>query len=194
MRWWSYHFDRSHTYSLHPNGYSLVTGGLDCQVSLWDVRKFSDNRSSSKRSSNAMTPISYFQSRKSVNSAFFSPSGQYVLSTTMDNRLDLFENMHLTKERKIQKPTTIIRHDNHTGRWLSTFMAQWHPSPDHDVFSVGSMGRPRCMEVWNASGECLRKVSGEAMTAVGSRVCFHPSIEKPILVAGNSSGRVTIAR
>jgi hypothetical protein len=35
-----------------------------------------------------------------------------------------------------------IKHNTHTGQWLTTFKATWHPQRD-DVFVVGSLEQPR---------------------------------------------------
>lgn len=109
----------------------------------------------------------------------------------MSNTLDLTKDAHLSN-KKILEPTRRVRHDNHTGRWLSTFMAQWHPSMD--IFVVGSMRKPRAIELFDSDGEELRAIEGESLTAVASRCCFHPCQDKLILVGGNSSGRVTVVR
>jgi len=175
----------------------MISGGLDCHVKLWDLRKFRNNRDSS---GSPLKPIASYNGGKSVNSAFFSPSGQYVVSTTMANKLDLFTDLHLSpgegkskKGTQLLKPSSSIRHDNMTGRWLSTFMAKWHP--ELDIFVVGSMRKPRCIEIFDgAKGDCTRAISGEGLTAVASRCCFHRSTDKLTVVGGNSSGRVTIAR
>lgn len=166
-----------YTHSLHPNGHPLLSAGLDCEVKVWDVRKL------------GRQPLSAYHCGKSVNSAYFSPSGEQVVATTMANKLELFDNVHTTAKKKLQ-PSRSIRHDNHTGRWLSTFMATWHPTLD--VFCVGSMSQPRCVEIYD--GECLRAVRGAAMTAVASRCCFFADQDRLIVVGGNSSGRVTIVR
>jgi len=184
--------------SLHPNGHSLLSAGLDCHVKLWDLRMMENGNAKSgtgssnkrKRSASEVSPIAGYNGGKSVNSAFFSPSGQYVVSTTMANKLDIFENLH-TAASKVAKPCKSIAHDNMTGRWLTTFMAKWHPSVD--VFVVGSMQRPRAIEVF-APTQRQCAVSGEQLTAVASRCCFHPSTDQLIIVGGNSSGRVTVVR
>jgi WD repeat-containing protein 76 len=129
-------------------------------------------------------------SSKSINSAFFSPSGKTLLSTTMADSLDIFENPHLSAE--VLSPSKRISHDNHTGRWLSTFMARWHPS--EDIFVVGSMKQPRCIEIFQNDGVLLRRVDGEALTSVSSRCCFHSRSDRVIAIGGNSSGRVTVVR
>lgn len=175
--------------SLHPNGYTLATAGLDCNVNLWDVRNMTGSKSKSK-----LKPYANLKSAKSINSAFFSPSGKNLLTTTMANTLDIINDAHL-QNGLIKTPTHRIRHDNNTGRWLSTFMAQWHPTlTNEELFIVGSMARPRRMEFFNGDGNLIRGVDGEALTAVVSRCCFHPSTDRLIALGGNSSGRLTVAR
>ena len=111
----------------------------------------------------------------------------------MNHKLDILEDFHLAKSKgnaKV-KPAHSIRHDNMTGRWLTTFQAVWHPR--YDIFGVGSMSKPRVVEVFaNAKRQC--GVGGEALTAVASRLAFHPRTDRIILAGGNSSGRVTIVR
>jgi hypothetical protein len=108
----------------------------------------------------------------------------------MANRLDLLQDVHLAANSV--KAAKRIVHDNMTGRWLSTLMAQWHPSLE--VFCVGSMLKPRCVQVFDAGGSCLRGATGAALTAVASRCCFHPSESRVTIAGGNSSGRVAVVR
>lgn len=170
--------------SLHPNGYSMISGGLDCTVKLWDLRRLAKNQDS---------PVAEYFGGKSINSAFFSPKGQYVVATTMSDKLDILKDFHLEKRsNKPTKPWKSIRHDNRTGRWLTTFNARWHPSLD--IFCVGSMAHPRRIEIFSPETYLVRGVSGDALTAVASRCCFHPTSDRLIVVGGNSSGRVTIVR
>jgi WD40 repeat protein len=166
--------------SLHPNGHSLISAGLNGQVQLWDIRKFG-----SKNQSRLRAPICFSQSGKSVNSAFFSPSGRYIVATTQNDTLDLYHDLHLSKSNQVAvTPNKRIPHDNHTGRWLCTFMATWHPTDD--VFCVGSMRHPRVVEVFDCAGTCVQAVA--ALTSVASRCCF----SSRAIVGGNSSGRVAV--
>ena len=186
--------------SLHPNGYSLISAGLDCTVNLWDVRRLGDSRT--LRTNKAPTPVASYNGGRSVSSAFFSATGKYVVSTTMANKLDVFADFHLasndssdsnnnSNKQLSTQPLHSIRHDNMTGRWLTTFQAVVHPHRD-DLFAVGSLQQPRCVEVWSATtGERRRAIPG--LTAVASRLAFHPCLtDRVVLVGGNSSGRVTI--
>ncbi|EED90697.1 WD40-repeat protein, partial [Thalassiosira pseudonana CCMP1335] len=104
--------------SLHPDGNVMATAGLSTIVQLWDVRQMG---ASDKK---APKPLAWQHSGKSINSAFFSPTGKRIVATTMSNTLDIFEDAHLASGL-IKAPKKRIKHDNMTGRWLSTFMARW---------------------------------------------------------------------
>ena len=181
------------TVSVHPNGHSMISSGLDTCVSLWDLRKFQKENNKSMKT---MNPLALYQGVKSINSAYFSPvTGQHVVATTMNNRLDILKDFHLQgnasgKKKHIVTASNSMRHDNMTGRWLSTFMAQWHPSIE-DLFCVGSMEKPRNVHVYDTKQQ---RAAVGGLSAVVSRVCFHPSPHEVILAGGNSSGRVTIVR
>lgn len=179
------------TVSLHPNGHTMATAGLSTLVQLWDVRKMPSLKTSEKEPK----PLAWQSAGRSINSAFFSPSGKRLVTTTQSNTLDILEDAHLANGL-IQMPMERISHDNMTGRWLSTLMARWHPGTfsDREIFVVGSMKKPRTIEIFSDNGELLREIRGDALTAVASRCCFHPSANNLIVVGGNSSGRVTVAR
>ena len=173
--------------SLHRDGNTLASAGLDGTVRLWDIRKFGSRKA--KKSPQA---LSSFDVGYSISSSYFSPSGQTLLTTSFANRIDLIDNAHLQTNKRKLDITKSIKHNNNTGRWLSTFMATWHPS--QDVFVVGSMNKPRCIEVYDNTGKLLRPIQGDALASVMSRCAFHPSTEELMIVGGNSSGRVVAIR
>jgi len=179
------------TVSLHPNGTTLAASGNDGTVRLFDIRKFHDSRggSSTKKSPKSLCIQT---AGRSINSSFFSPSGKSLLTTSFADRVDITEDAHLHKGGVTVKPTHSIRHNNQTGRWLTTFQATWHPKMD--IFCCGSLNKPRCMEIFDAQGRLIRQVTGDSLTSVMSRTCFHPSTDKLIMVGGNSSGRMVAIR
>ena len=78
----------------------------------------------------------------------------------------------------------------HTGRWLSKLAAVWDPKRE-DCFMVGSMDRPRRVQVYHESGQLLHSFMDEdQMTTVLSVTAFHPS--RNALVGGNASGRLHV--
>jgi hypothetical protein len=54
------------------------------------------------------------------------------------------------------------------------------------------MQHPRAIEVFDASGAAVAKVTGEPLASVASRCCFHKSL--PVVLGGNSSGRLHVLR
>jgi len=169
------------TVSLHSNGYSMITAGLSRKIQLFDIRNL-------KKSNNK--PVACRTFSKSVNSAYFSPSGSRVLATTMSDTLDIYKDFHL-KNANLMSPDRRIAHNNQTGRWLTTFQAAWHPN--EDIFVVGSMAQPRCMEIFNENG-IIRSVRGEMLSSVASRCCFHPSTDNIVCLGGNSSGKMFLLK
>lgn len=171
--------------SLHPDGNVLASAGLSNTVDFWDIRTFG-----SRKSKQVLKPLASHHAGRSVNSALFAPSGTSLLATSMADTLDLFDNPH--QESGAIKPIKSIRHNNQTGRWLTTFMAKWHPQLD--IFVSGSMGKPRCVESFDSKGKMLRAVTGESLSSVMSRCCYHPSTQNIAMIGGNSSGRVVVIR
>jgi WD40 repeat protein len=159
----------------------MASAGLDKTVNLWDIRKFGSRKAK---------PVATQFVGRSANSAMFSPSGASLLTTSMGDTLDLLENAH--HQSGTMKPNKSIRHNNQTGRWLTTLMAQWHPQLD--IFVSGSLAKPRCVESFDSKGKLLRAVTGESLTSVMSRCCYHPSTQKIAMIGGNSSGRVVVLR
>ncbi|XP_076012092.1 WD repeat-containing protein 76 [Genypterus blacodes] len=124
----------------------------------------------------------------SISSAYFSPStGNRVVTTCMDDKIRIFDTSSQTASPPL---LTSIRHNMHTGRWLSKLSAVWDPKRE-DCFVVGSMERPRRMKVFHQSGELLHTfTSDEHITTVQSVTAFHPT--RNALLGGNGSGRMHV--
>merc|ERR1712062_227746 len=87
-----------------------------------------------------------------ISSAFFSPkTGSRVVTVAYDNKLRLYDTSEDKLTAKILKPYKSISHNNQTGRWLTTFKAEWHPNRD-DIFFVGSMNQPRQIDIYSDQG------------------------------------------
>lgn len=174
----------------------------DGKIFIHDARKLS----SSKGSTKALRTLDGHD--KSINAAYCSPDGEYLVSISQDNTIktwitplhDIEQPDHTTPQySKTNVPHVSIRHDNHTGRWLSTFRPAFDEKQPN-VFLTGSMDRPRRVEVFgisknakNASAVSLLKgLQAEYLASVCSRNCFHPSMD--IIIGGNSSGRVHVFR
>ncbi|KAJ9586229.1 hypothetical protein L9F63_020138 [Diploptera punctata] len=177
--WYSCHERSVRTVQLHPleNQYFITSSAL-CEVKIWDRRYI--NKKSAQ-------PVCSLSHPKGLTSAFFSPSAKYVLTTCNDDRLRVYD----VREMKTTIPRIVanIKHNNHTGRWLTTFKATWHPQRD-DLFVVGSMERPRRIALYSSEGKIVHNLKDENLASVCSICVFHPT--QDIVFGGNSSGRVHV--
>lgn len=168
------------TVSVHPTStHYFITAGVDAKILLWDLRAIS---------STSPKPIQKLENHtKAISSAYFSPSGHKVLTSSSDDTILIYSvnqgfKLDLTKQ---------MRHNNFTGRWLTKFQPTWHPTVE-DVFVSGSMMRPRQIEVFSAEGVLLKALTNENfLGSVCSLNTFHPN-ETCTLVGANSSGRLHV--
>lgn len=167
------------TVDIHPTQPDyIITAGLDSALCLWDIRNL---RKAPKKIFSA-------SSGRMLNSAYFSPvTGKYILSTSQDNALRIYDSSKLVSKLPCLYS---IKHDTQTGRWLTKFRATWHPSRE-DLFVCGSMARPRRIELFSTNG---KKVSSfehfELINSVQSLNKFHPSLN--VLVGANASGKLHV--
>ncbi|XP_038606137.1 WD repeat-containing protein 76 isoform X2 [Tachyglossus aculeatus] len=166
-----------HGHPLHRQ-YFVAAGARN--VSIFDVRCLKPQRNRPLLSLPGHT--------KSLASAYFSPTtGCRVVTTCADDNLRVFDTSCLGSKAPL---VTTVRHNNNTGRWLSRFQAVWDPKQE-DCFVVGSLSRPRRIEVFHAAGRLLHSFAHEDwLGSVCSINALHPS--RPVLAGGNSSGKVHV--
>ncbi|MPC29460.1 WD repeat-containing protein 76 [Portunus trituberculatus] len=158
----------------HPHhAHYYATGSNDGYVSLWDVRNHKNNK-----------PLDSVIHGRAISGIEFSQTGNAIVSTSMDDyvRIIMCDGTALTVKKK-------IKHDNQTGRWLTTFKARFVPTRDDLVF-VGSMMQPRRVEVWGCDGLLHHQFHGPPVTSVSSVVALHPF--RLALAGCNSSGKVHV--
>ncbi|XP_009866199.1 PREDICTED: WD repeat-containing protein 76 [Apaloderma vittatum] len=172
-------FKRTRTVHVHPvhKQYFLAAGSVD--VCIYDVRYL---KSKGNKAVSSLTGHT-----KSVASAYFSPvTGNRVVTVCADDKLRVYDTTSLTSVALL----STIRHNNNTGRWLTRFRAIWDPKRE-DCFVVGSMARPRQIQVFRDTGTLLHSFwNADCLGSVCSINVLHPS--KNILVGGNSSGRLHV--
>ncbi|KAM6308558.1 WD repeat-containing protein 76 [Aegotheles albertisi] len=173
-------FQRTRTVHVHPvnKQYFIAAGSVD--VCIYDVRCLK---------SKGNKPVSSLQGHtKSVASAYFSPvTGSRVVTVCADDKLRVYDTTSLSSTAPV---LSTVRHNNNTGRWLSRFRAVWDPKQEQ-CFVVGSMARPRQIEVFQDTGKLLHTFCNmDCLGSVCSINAVHPS--RNILVGGNSSGRLHV--
>lgn len=167
----------------------MVTGGGPKGfIGFHDIRKLGK-----KGDSSAFHSIDHH--KKSINAAYVSPDGQYLVSVSQDNTVKLVRN-YLNKNSS----SFSLRHDNFTGRWLSTFRPSFDPKAP-STFVLGSMEHPRVVEVFSpristkTDDLSLHRdavLKSEFLGSVCSRNAFHHDMT--VIAGCNSSGRVHIFR
>ncbi|XP_067827384.1 WD repeat-containing protein 76-like [Heptranchias perlo] len=168
------------TVSVHPvHRQYFVTAGARC-VTIYDVRNL---KASSKKAVAHMG-----EHTKNVSAAYFSPvTGNRVVTTCSDDRIRVFDTSAIIPKIPI---VSSITHNNYTGRWLTKFRAVWDPKQE-DCFVVGSMARPRQIEVFHGAGSKVHEFrDAEWLGSVCSINVIHPT--RNVLVGGNSSGRLHV--
>ncbi|XP_032905991.1 WD repeat-containing protein 76 [Amblyraja radiata] len=166
--------------SVHPlDRHYFATAAAQC-ATIYDIRNL--KRSSAKAVAH-MNPHS-----RRVNSAYFSPvTGNSVVTTSMDDMIRVFDTNSIIPEIPC---VASITHNNDTGRWLTKFQAVWDPKKE-DCFVVGSMVRPRQIDVFHSTGIKVHEFKhAEWLGSVCSINVMHPT--KNVLVGGNSSGRLHV--
>lgn len=172
------HSKKASSVSLHPGGNHVATASHDNTVCIWDLRKLGRG----KRGAGA-SPVSTLSHGGGVTSAFFSECGDKLVSTCNDNFLRVWDNAPLCKGNA----AVSIKHNNHTGRWLSNFRCVFDPADSSRVV-IGAMQIRHLQAFDSNTGEEICSVGHELLTAVPTLNAVHPHI--PVVVSGTGSGRV----
>ncbi|XP_040581589.1 WD repeat-containing protein 76 [Lepeophtheirus salmonis] len=161
------------TVSYKDNLFVVGNSKSDCLV--YDIRKSTSPYAELKGHSGA------------VSSAFFNPNpnSREILMTVKKDKILLY---NLSNKNSIVNPSWSVRHNNQTGRWLSSFKAVWHPIEPY-IF-VGSMEKPRRLDIFDSYGDIVKNLAGQWLTSTASVVIPHPVLN--LVAGGNSSGRVFV--
>jgi len=109
-------------FSIHPRlPHFLATASLDRTMALWDLRKMVSWEGQGRRPA----CLGSHTSRLSVSHASFNSVGQ-VATTSYDDTVKVYDfkgmggwkdGVELSEEQ--MEPTTVVRHNNQTGRWVT---------------------------------------------------------------------------
>ena len=170
------HEKKINTVHVDPGNENMFATSTHQLVSVWDVRKLAKNAKA----------VHDLPHSKSSQAAYWNPSGDGALLTTCyDDALRVWHPYSSTASEVLK-----IKHNNQTGRWVLPFRAIW--SSRGDGILCGSMNRE--VEIFHPrTGASRLKVSSELfMTAIGSRLCAHRSLN--YVAAGTASGRAHVFR
>lgn len=171
----------SHTRYSHDIS-CFATSSLDRTVCLWDARQLRPLSSPS---------LLVLPHHRSVNCAYFSPHGQYLVTVGLDDYLHIYNTSDIMNSDET-KPTLRVPHNNQTGRWLTKFHATWDPKRP-DQYLMGCLQQPRRLQIYNATRkQPIQELMSPDFASVHSINTFHPTLS--VIAGGNSSGRMTLWR
>ncbi|CAH8296014.1 unnamed protein product [Eruca vesicaria subsp. sativa] len=121
---WELHKYRIHTIDFNTqNTHLMATSSQDRTACLWDLRTMGAKKPK------VLTTVDH---AKAVYSAYFSPSGLSLATTSRDNYVGVISGANF-------EDTSMIYHCNNTGRNISSFRGVWGWDDSH-IF-VGNVGK-----------------------------------------------------
>ncbi|KAK3691242.1 hypothetical protein LTR37_018774 [Vermiconidia calcicola] len=174
-------------FSLHPaQPHIVATASLDRTLKIWDLRKISG-----KGANREPVLVGEHESKLSVSHAAFNSAGQ-VATASYDDTIKIHTIPQIAKAGGTADvdPTTIIPHNNQTGRWVTILRAQWQMQPKDGIqrFVIGNMNR--FVDVYTSKGQQLAQLGGDGITAVPAVTMFHPRCDW--IAAGTASGKLCL--
>ncbi|KAK4540363.1 hypothetical protein LTR36_009320 [Oleoguttula mirabilis] len=179
-------------FSLHPaHPHIFATASLDRTLKIWDLRKIHG-----KKEGRLPALVGEHLSSLSVSHAAFNSAGQ-VATASYDDTVKVYDfsaagdwKVGTTISDTEMEPSTIVPHNNQTGRWVTILRAQWQLQPQDGIqrFVIGNMNR--FVDVYTSKGEQLAQLGGEGITAVPAVAQFHPTMDW--VGAGTASGKLCL--
>ncbi|KAH6819195.1 hypothetical protein C2S51_002798 [Perilla frutescens var. frutescens] len=152
------------------NANIMATSSSDGTACIWDLRLMNKNKT---------TPLTTVTHKRAVYSAYFSPSGKYLATTSLDDKVGViggpnYENI------------SMIYHNNQAGIWLSQFRGVWGWD-DSSIF-IGNMKRG--VDVISGK-QVVATLQSDLMSAISCRFDAHP-YNVGMLAGATSGGQVYI--
>jgi len=119
---------------------------------------------------------------KAVHSAYFSPSGNYLATTSYDDSVGVSNGLDSWN-------TTFIYHYNPPRRWISSFRAIW--GWDDQYLFIGNMDK--ALDAICTSTKITTTLHSSFITAIPTRFAKHPFVHG-VLAGANAGGRVYLWR
>ncbi|XP_059635356.1 uncharacterized protein LOC132277514 [Cornus florida] len=165
---WNLHEKKINTTDFNPENTNIMaTSSSDGTACIWDLRNIDADKPK---------PLKTIGHKRSVQSAYFSPSGSSLATTSFDDKVGLISGANY-------EDISMIYHNNQTGRWISSFRAIW--GWDDSYIYIGSMKRG--VDVISAAQRnIVATLESPHVSAIQCRFDAHPY--KVGMLAGATSG------
>ncbi|KAL0589870.1 hypothetical protein ABG067_002095 [Albugo candida] len=189
------HEKKVNTVHQHPISTDcVITASLDRSVQVWDLRKLARSK---RVSTKLLEPVVTMPHARSVNCAYFSPSGSHCVTVCQNNFNYIYETS-ASKWNKIADkspaPLLTIPHNNQTGRWITKLHPSWNPkytTPKEEQYIIGCMLQPRRLQIFSAVQSAqIQELTSDYFKSIHSINVFHPTLD--VIASGNSSGRLCL--
>ncbi|KAI3987847.1 hypothetical protein MKX01_020961 [Papaver californicum] len=161
------HDQRINTIDFHPeNTNCMATSSSDGTACIWDLRNINANRPAS---------LKMVDHKKAVHSAYFSPSGNSLATTSANDKVGLIRGMDFMD-------ISMVQHNNQVGRWIPSFRAIW--GWDDSYLFIGNMNRG--VDVISTGYRKMVTLESSYMSAIPCRFSAHPY--KVGMLAGATAG------
>ncbi|KAJ3693426.1 hypothetical protein LUZ60_008906 [Juncus effusus] len=162
---WELHEKRINTIDFHPQNSNLIlTSSTDGFARIWDLRNLNKIK---------CEKIFELKHNRAVHSAYFSPTGTSLVSTSIDDTIRISSGSNFDNQ-------SVIHHNNQTGRWLSSFRATWGWSDKYIL--IGNM--KRAIDVISTNDNATTSIQSENMTNIPCRFAINPYKEGHLACAG----------
>ncbi|MCL7044486.1 hypothetical protein MKW94_030527 [Papaver nudicaule] len=161
------HGQRINTIDFHlENTNYMATSSSDGTACIWDLRSI-----------NADQPeyLKMVDHKKAVHSAYFSPSGNCLATTSANDRVGLLRGIDFND-------ISMVQHNNQVGRWIPSFRAIW--GWDDLYLFIGNMQRG--VDVISTGYRKMVTLGSSYMSAIPCRFSVHPY--KVGMLAGATAG------
>ncbi|KAM6553179.1 hypothetical protein CsatB_013941 [Cannabis sativa] len=153
---WSLHDDRVNSIDFNlQNPNFMATSCADGTACIWDLRKIDADK---PKTLNTVTH------KRAVCSAYFSPSGNCLATTSLDDTVRILSGANFEE-------SSWIPHSNQSGTWIPQFRAIW--GWDDSYIFIGNMNKG--VDVISPSeGKTIVTLQSEHMKAIPCRFDAHP--------------------
>ncbi|KAL0745368.1 hypothetical protein Bca101_100718 [Brassica carinata] len=155
------------------NPHVMATSSTDGSACLWDLRSIG-----------ATTPktLKTVNHSRAVHSAYFSPSGLSLATTSVDNYIGLLSGTNF-------EDISMISHDNATNRWISTFRGVW--GWDDSYIFVGNRPSKGIDVISTKLKRTVKELQDPLMKAIPCRIHCHP-LNVGVLAGSTAGGQVYV--